>query len=1087
MEDNKFGAPKPPRAGGAGAGGLVVRQDGRRPLFGATKANTAQPADTKIPTLARSKSSPGGPSIERMAPAPASPAVSASPGGSRIPRFGSAGGGGSGAGGFGRRKPMTLSEAYQLAGEEEDVSSSRPGPIDGSPSPAPRSWRMRPGGPDDARMRNMLNQDHLDTKTGGAAPAAAVSPNKERIALRNRVDDGINKSRTSRWVLEEGLRDSSMADANTAADVPLPSTENVPPGLEAAASPEKSYAWQVEDDFTAGDLQVSDSPRIRVNTHTGKSPFANRRSLSPKKGTTPNTKLDEIKARELGLAPNVAGSPLRRTKIDEIRSREKEAEREIPLLDRAFPRIGGGGHTKLDDIRKLETQGLSKRAIAAAKLEEIKERNAMTRSVSPDAPRRSWPDYERAAGIPRSRSAFEPTGRQVPDTPVMIYKNRAEMIADDVRRAAAKKLEDSKKETEAVAKAEADNYKPTGGRRDANGLSPDKRAQSHDLLRRLARATSASPAPSDRQREDMPQKPSDGKTTAVAAIKSSAAHPRASSLKRSSLVDTTRRRTSNTSSNASKNTSSSGDRPTVGFAGLSARSRSSDSRKSKRSSMHSEQDPTDRIEAEERLFAPRDDYSERGSVRAGSPMPDPDDEGDDDDEYRMDNDATPKPARQDPHAMPTPRAPGAYVETPVTIKKEARDTGVDLDVRPSSRRRRASLESTSEDVKPQPAATVFGAKKPHLAWRDKDLDTASDPGAPSDGDKEAKTARTRTRSLPRKRPLKNSAKLPSVRDDLRELQRIHNIDDSTLDNLEEILLGKKTTSEKLDVLLKEIPAAAEIAAEIKAESPPAVVSSSSGRSSLDTGGLDDELAAYEKLSASVERDILGLTKSQKPKSEKTPSSTTASKQKQQQHAHKHATDASCPICVAEPATHTVAYLHLPLPRLFYRTPTLRFTFLGLLLCALSLWYAAESALCAMYCRPVTCSGPEPCVWSFDDPSAFGTALPVKLDQWMTGGYGRVAYDMFAEDVGDWAADVLDSLRGTRLEEADVEGMTTEQRRRYRRRMAKKSGARKKNTSMSAEQRAKVDAWRKERLARDRARDGGYVREESVGGDQRVWP
>ncbi|KAJ6785613.1 hypothetical protein PWT90_00486 [Aphanocladium album] len=1001
------------KAGASTAGGFVVRQDGRKPLFGnATRqSSTAQSQETRIPALSRSKTTPTTQNNHTNRPhGSASPATT--PGGSRIPRFGSSGG-------FGSRKPMSLAEAYKLAGEEED-GSSRPGPIDGSPSPAPRSWRARPG--DDAKLRRTLNEDPLDSK-------GAVSPNKDRIAMRNRVDDGIGKSRTSRWVLEEGMRD---------ADAPLPSTENVAPGFEAS-SPEKSYAWQVDEDFTAGDLQVSNSPRIRVN----RPPFGQPpRSASPLKGSTPNTKLEEIRARELGLTPNVGSPRPRTTKLADIMSREKEAEREIPLLERGFPRIGGG-HTKLDDIKKLETQGLSRRAIAQAKLEEIKEKNAMTRSVSPDSPRRNWIGRE-AAALPRSKSAFEPAGRQVPDTPVTIYKSRAEMVADDVRRAAAQKIEERNKE------AEIRETVVSSQNRGANGLSPQKRDQSRDLLRKLARAASASPAAPERQ----PDKEQRNGTTAPPPAAPKPEVPRASSLKRSALIDSSRRRTSNTSSNASKNTSSS-DRPTVGFAGLT-RSRSTDSRKSKRSSMHSEQDPTDRIEAEERLFAPLDNYSERGSVRAPSPWVD------EDDKVVTDADATPRPAnKQDLLAMPTPRAPGAYVETPVTVKKEDPED----EARPSSRRR-MSLDA-SVDVRP--AATVFRDKKMDLAWRSKDVDTASDPGAAED--KPAK--RPRSRSLPRRRPLTNSAKLPSVRDDLRELQRIHNIDDNTLDNLEEILLGKKT-SEKLDEVLREIPAAADAVKEMKSEK----------KKLLDTDRLDDELAAYEALSASVDRD-LGVLKT-KPKTEPSKQKPTEKHQPEKQpveekHHHTHK-DEHCPLCVAKPATHTVAYLHLPLPRLFYRSPQLRFTLLGLLLCVLSLWYAAETTMCSLYCRPQTCSGPEPCVWSFDDPTSFGTALPIKLDQWTTGGYGRIAFDALKEDVGDWAADVLDSVRGVRLEDVDAEGMTFAQRRRHRRRMAKK-GLKK---SMSPEQKAKVDAWRRERLANERDRQRGYAAEESVGGDERVW-
>ncbi|OAA41827.1 hypothetical protein ISF_09755 [Cordyceps fumosorosea ARSEF 2679] len=1008
-----------------GPGGLVIRKEGRKPLFGTKQTTANEP--TRIPPLSRSKSSPGQDKASSPAMTP----------GSRLPRFGS--------GGFGSRKPLSLTEAYKLAGEED-----KPGPIDGSPSPAPRSWRRlndKQKSVDDSKMHEAVNRKHVPD----------ASPNKERIAMRNRIDDGIGKSRTSRWVLEEGMRD----------DAPLPSTENVPP----AASPEKSYAWQVDEDFTAGDLQVSDSPRIRVNQPPFTKPT---RSPSPRKGATPNAKLEEIRVRELGLTPNVA-SP-RKSKLDEIVIREREAAKQVSL-DRGFPRIGAGP-TKLDEIKQRETQGLSKRAISQAKLEEIKERNAMTRSVSPDSPRRNWITRE-GVGIPRSKSAFEPVGRQVPDTPVTIYKSDAERIADEVRRAATKKAEEA---------AETKNR--------ANRLSPQKRDQSRELLRTLARVTKASPA-AKREPDEPPAKPSTAvKQEPLTKPSAVAKHqPRASSLKRSALDA---RRTSNTSSNTNTSKSTS-DRPTVGFAGL-ARSRSSDSRKSKGSSVHSEQDPTDRIEAEERLFALRDDYSEHGSARAPSPWVD--DEGD-----RTDNDATPKPvSRQDVLAMPTPRAPGAFVDTPVTFKKEDR-------LRPGSRR--MSLEQ-SPDIKPDLLGDGKRRRDDMARLAQGDVETASDPGV---AEQKKKPTRPRSGSLPRRRPpITNSAKPPTVRDDLRDLQRLHNIRDSTLDNLEDILLGKKTTSEKLDALLRETAAIA--AAEAKLGE----------KSELDADL--DELAAYEALSASVERD-LGVHKDGRIKVEAPLAKTTSqtdethlnedekssekierlnnvlqqqqsengikvedlkfedkakgktyisakdtkakdNKAKDSKEKHDHAMDLDCPLCVSQPSTPTVAYLHLPLPRLFHLSPRPRLTLLGLVLCALSLWWAVETAMCGLYCRPTTCSsGPAPCVWSFDDPAGFGAALPVKLDQWATGGRGRAAWAAVREEL----ADALDGVWGAGA--VDVQGMTPAQRRRHNRRRAAKSKA----PGLSEEQRAKVDAWRKEREARDRGR---YVDEGALGGDEPMW-
>ncbi|OAA39907.1 hypothetical protein BBO_06433 [Beauveria brongniartii RCEF 3172] len=119
----------------------------------------------------------------------------------------------------------------------------------------------------------------------------------------------------------------------------------------------------------------------------------------------------------------------------------------------------------------------------------------------------------------------------------------------------------------------------------ANGLSPQKRDQSRDLLLKLARVTSASPAERD---------------------PGTIANP---------------------------------------------------SRTGSRWALPGSHAP-DRIKAKERLFMPLNNYSERGLVRAPSPWVD------------EDNSTTPKPVVKDFLSMPTPRATGAFINTPITINKK---------------------------------------------------------------------------------------------------------------------------------------------------------------------------------------------------------------------------------------------------------------------------------------------------------------------------------------------------------------------------------------------------------------------------------
>ena len=195
--------------------------------------------------------------------------------------------------------------------------------------------------------------------------------------------------------------------------------------------------------------------------------------------------------------------------------------------------------------------------------------------------------------------------------------------------------------------------------------------------------------------------------------------------------------------------------------------------------------------------------------------------------------------------------------------------------------------------------------------------------------------------------------------------------------------------------------------------------------------------------------------------------------------------------VAESANTAVTYLYVPMPQLYQRQPRFRLTVLGFVTMLASLWYALESGTCALFCQPTSCTT-TPCVWSYDDPT-FGKALPVKLDQWATGGVGRTLVNHAFEEAEDWVADMLDSAYGRNIMDVDVESLSFEGKRAHRRRLRKKGldeRARKAEAEAPPEVLARWNAWHRERLARDHARDArsmGYeslLREdESIGSDQ----
>ncbi|KAK5996728.1 hypothetical protein PT974_02068 [Cladobotryum mycophilum] len=1064
----------------------------------------------------------------------------ASPGGTRIPR-----------------------PREEEAGDESDGGIDPNGPVDGSPSPAPRPWRIRTAS-DESKLRRILGEDHLDSKgqsriqpTGHSsssgtlvgskgAPSAVSSARSPAVVNAQMAGKGIPrmKSMDTLTYAQSGdlraaaspsrlgqLRSSRMSIPGSSIGLP-----DLVPGIDDAPllsverpsripspvypSPEKSFAWQVDEDFTAGDLQVSDSPRLKVGRHM----FENRISYDdngkinlssaskPADSNSRNTKLDDIRSRELQTGSNL---PLERptprtyiSKLDQIRARESQVEQQIPIPNRHLDRLR---NTKLDEIRQREENGLSRRALAAARLQEIKEMNQMARSKSPEEiarPRSSRGLYSRynmdavpgTNGLParpNTAAAGEEPGRRIPDTPVTIFKKDPRRTNSD---GVTNGIDYKENASDANVKREEEVPKPK---------SDEKRSDDFEWVRRLARAASSSPAAAETKTQRLPLSTDNNSnqnnqiiTTTTNQIDAENSEPVALAYRRA--LDNDRKSVDLGAKDSER------PKSTVAFAPSvpSHRARlSASSIKSKRSSMQSETDPTDRIEAEMKLFAPADNQSERGSLRAPSPPLDSEDDRDDD---RQADDATPKPTKPDPLTMPTPRVTGAYVDTPVTVKVE-KIKEEPVDVKP---------KVEEKPVKVEPPAGILRERRASLAWRNKDQDTVSEPGATEESDVGVTTSaavkRPRAKSLPRRRPpVKNSAKPPSVRDDLLQLQRAYNVEDSTFDDLDEILSGRKPrlnglpteplfqTNEEddfeFDLDFKANPTTASPKRSPKKER----------MSSAEAEASDGDLATLDRMNKSLRTGIMSIrtakqgierlegqfAQANKPSLESSPTAAPASSEIKHEHDLNHPDhDKNCPYCASNPKPTYLAYLHLAIPRLFYRKPQFRLTLLGTLVLLLSLWYAAESAMCSMYCRPTTCPASKaPCLWSYDDPSTFGTAIPIKLDQWATSGYGRELFGHFTEEASDWFADMQDLALGRDITEIDMAKLSFEEKRRHRRRLRKK-GLAKPAPVPGPETKAKWDAWHQTRLAKQRAKEAremGYVIEDesegtSIGGDQRVW-
>ncbi|KAM0344886.1 hypothetical protein ACHAPU_007018 [Fusarium lateritium] len=1039
------------------------------------------------------------------------------------------------------RKRLSMSDAFRLATREveSDNESDASQAVDASPSPAPRVWRERHDG-EGNQMRQALNHDHLDTKArpfsrgslaGSRIPSVKNSPSqiasprqrsfygksraglsfgpkepvKEDNAPANEVAETRPESAIGRPQGSNSLRHMpSKDDLTNQGRIPalVPGIDDLLPSIESPeerhepahslpngqASPEKSFAWQVDEDFTAGDLQISDSPRIRM----GARPFANRIhfdegseiDINSRTRVAPpgarNTKLDEIRSREVKTGSDIPLEPSRphNTKIDEIREREEKVEHQIPIPDRNAPRPR---NTKLDEIRQREVKGIPRRSMASIRLGEIREQNAMSRSRSPEESRPQTsrgviPETKSTSEVenqepPRSKSAFEVAGERIPDTPVTIYKSQRPSM-------------------------ESRHNDDNGSRDDGDRARPElshRRTDSRDLLQRLARATSSSPAPENKPRQladsDKPVSlPSDPKPDTASAIPL----PAASNGLRN------RQHRLNRDSDS---------KPSVGFSGLS-RSRSTESVKSKKSM---EADPTDRIEAEASLFAAGDNQSEKGSAKASSPEPDSDDE--------RDIEATPRPPKPDPLTMPTPKITGAYVETPATVKVEKIEIK-DKQERPKREERPSRQRSAS-----------FRDKNTEHGMSSSDRDTASDPGTddkPTTRTSSSGARRRRTRSLSRRRgTLKNSARLPSVKDDLKELQRTHHIEDSTLDDLEEVIQGRKAPSQQVEALLDQLPQNTSLDDDFDFDleldtklntrtnqiDPQSNDNSDLDRLTRMNNTLKSSLYGIHTAARGIERlsDQVNIknkaAESQAAGEKAAEEKITKLKIPKEEVSEKNLLDMIKPeplpekmsaledihsadtAYITHPNTKTVSYVRLPLPQLYRRKPYFRFTLLGLVLLLFALWFALESAMCAKFCRPTRC-GSAPCVWSADDPT-FGNAIPVKLDQWTTAGRGRILAYQAKEEVSDWLADVKDLYYERKITEVDVHGLSFEQKRQHRRRLRKKGLI--KPRVETPEQRAKRDAWRRTRQEQERRQEAmemGYDisggDDETIGGDQRVW-
>ena len=823
------------------------------------------------------------------------------------------------------------------------------------------------------------------------AKKASNNSLKENSPARPRTWGSKGKA-TSDWMkralvspdklpLQERNKSSGTSKEILSYDKPIPSVEVHAPSTAPSSepelvklSPQRSFAWKLDADFTEGDIQISNSPRVTFQ----RDPPDSQRTLSavnqpqaPCEGSGTEKGSHFLSKRERSTDE----SPRRtNTRLDEIRHLEALAESKISQRAARGNRPRDNSSTRLEEVRDREADSLSRKTLASVRLDEIRERNSLSRSNSPEVlkmPSRQptqeqrQPSQQQHLQQPtpdpsedrRSESIAEPRGSPTTDMPVTVYQTKTALLGTDY--------------------GDSDSMRP---------VQRHHPEDSHDLLRCLSRVAGKSPQPEVQESDDKP---------GICSISTEAETTKPSIVGRTHKGEHFK---------PGGNDKKANQKPSVGFVGLS-RSSSVESIKSKRST-RSDIDPTARIEAEKNLFALQDNYSEKGS-RAASDIIDTEDE---DHFESLGN--TPRPERrQDPLTNSTPRAPGAYVETPATVKVYAppengpepvhvSEPEPEPEPEPDTLAPAAGPSSQWQSTTRKPAADmIISESKPlpraHAASRAIHFKHNSTSSVSPRRRRSSLLARSvggrtiqmnggkitvrhrRGRSEPR-RPLVNTASMPSVREDLLKIKRAANIEDSTVDDFDELIRKHERIAEEFR----------------KGEHSDK--EDSDARGHLTSGGEPSLVEGAQNADARSGTGSGGESRSMgrrlnKALAEIKSAKAWADKLEDRIANHHHMPwQRTCKYCDMSGSGSAVAF-------------SIKGWF-SLILLVLTAWLVLETVMCYFFCRPTTCGPGISCEWNPSDPS-FGVALPRKLDEWALGGRGlRLASEM-GQRVGDFALDV----------------------------------------------------------------------------------
>jgi hypothetical protein len=636
-------------------------------------------------------------------------------------------------------------------------------------------------------------------------------------------------------------------------------------------------------------------------------------------------------------------------------------------------------NTKLDEIMAREIESLSKRAVATARLEEIKERNSQERSILPnyetklvramDERRKSENTDQRPRRRFRSASDTEDSSKiEVP----------AETASTDVL-AEKKDRQDTEKKT-------LDESQPLATSSSKETLPEAAASSAKEPDAKVPFITEAYLQDCTREKTILEEEGEAIPGTPITIFKGAAAKEKKSSPLGHSPDDSWEnirklaRLTSSTPSPApAKLAERSSDESLKQVNRLSA-----DIKRMSGASTppKSDVDPEERIVSEVSLFELQDDKPERNSLRTPSPLGD------------GNVDETPRP-KVDPLSLPTPVVTGAYIDTPAPRGRQPRIS------RPSSpplatgdalhdEVSRLCLKDFIRGSSSQSSST--SRKDARATQRDTEHGASR---LSSNSAAQSPKPKPDQRSRP---PLLNSANPASVEDDLRAIQQ--EVEDSTLESFDGLLLADAENLDLNSTTIMETP----IDLEVDEKGQPLSAEERERR---------QEILAIERMNKTIKSGLVSI-RDAKRGIERLEDQVSSAPEPLK---HNHDLD-SCPKCASESSFY---HVNIPVPRLWSRDPTkwtgVRFTWVGLMLALFTAWFFMESATCELICHPQYASTND---WSPDDPF-WGWALPTLLDRytgslftyffknvllwsWMGRGVEELEYDGGWGDGGGWAED-----------------------------------------------------------------------------------